>query len=448
MNERPRHPPAFIQSIDLMTDSASASSARPTSSAARFLRVVLRVLLPVVVVFAGVKGARWMIESAPKAPQVERQRLARLVQYEVLQTHDEAVEIEAMGEVVAAREVAIHPRVAGEVVEISPELLPGGRLAAGALVARLDPADYDLGVRQQEAAVEVAAAELAIERSQQAIAREELALIKEPLGEEERRWVLREPQLAGAKARLAAAEASLAAARLQLERTEIRAPFDCMVLDRGLEVGAQATPASLVARVAGTAACWVELAVPADDLPWILFPAAAGDVAGSMVRVFDQTAGPEALPREGRVLRLVGGLDPASRVARVLVEVPDPLGLEPANAGRPPLLLNAFVRAEIVGRGLRGAIAVARRHLRDGNKVWVMGAGDRLEIRPVVIAHRGQSRVLVESGLAAGERLVVSDLADAVEGMALRGAPPARREGDKEAPRRVAGAPAAEPAVP
>jgi hypothetical protein len=60
-----------------------------------------------------------------------------------------------------------------------------------------------------------------------------------------------------------------------------------------------------------------------------------------------------------------------------------------------------------------------------------MDADDELEIRPVEIVFRGETEVCVSGGLAAGERLVVTDLPAPVAGMPLRldGAP-----GGREAP--------------
>ena len=58
--------------------------------------------------------------------------------------------------------------------------------------------------------------------------------------------------------------------------------------------------------------------------------------------------------------------------------------------------------------------------VRDGDTVWIMNEQDRLEIRPIEILFRGPDDVLVPQGLREDERLVVTDLSAAVEGMRLR----------------------------
>ena len=69
---------------------------------------------------------------------------------------------------------------------------------------------------------------------------------------------------------------------------------------------------------------------------------------------------------------------------------------------------------------VNGVIRLDRSLLRGEDRVWVMGADGRLQIRNVAIPFRGADSVLVTDGLAAGEQLVTTDLAAPVEGMVLR----------------------------
>ena len=79
-----------------------------------------------------------------------------------------------------------------------------------------------------------------------------------------------------------------------------------------------------------------------------------------------------------------------------------------------------YVRVEMVGRNLPNVVRVARTHLRDGDRVWVMAPDNTLDIRTVAVAWGGNDHVCVSDGLADGDRLIVSDLGAAVQGMALR----------------------------
>ena len=84
------------------------------------------------------------------------------------------------------------------------------------------------------------------------------------------------------------------------------------------------------------------------------------------------------------------------------------------------MLMGSYVSVEIEGRPLEQVATIAREHLRDGDRLWIMGADATLEIRKVDIVFRGHDQVLVADGVEAGEQLVVTDLAAPVAGMPLR----------------------------
>jgi len=394
-------------------------------------------------------------ERRPPAPQ------ATLVEVCRVQPGTETVVVHAMGTVVPARTVELAPRVSGEVVEVSPNFVPGGRFRTGDVIARIDPRDFDLAVRQatteaqrQAALVEQRVAEvaqratdciraksnLALEMGYQSVAKREYELLGQTVEEGDAALMLRRPQLEAAqaacdaakaaqqaaegaaqaaKAAKAAADVALQKALLDLERTTIRAPFNAVVENRYADLGSQATVGAPLATLVGTDTYWVEVSVPVDQLKWIHIPRAEGE-AGSHVRIYNEAAWGPKVYRTGTVIRLKSSLEEQGRMARVLVEAPDPLGLAPATDRAPPMLIGSYVRVEIEGDQLADVIALDRNLLREGDQVWVMDGAGKLEIRPVAIAYRGRERVLISGGLAVGERVVTTDLAAAIDGMPLR----------------------------
>lgn len=416
---------------------------------------------------------------------------------------DEKAVVDAMGTVCAAREIALKPQVSGQLVEVSAECVPGGVFRKGDLIARVETADYELAVAQQEAEVRrlaataqqqraqvgvrdselaqsiavlaqresdihqrqadlaKAQANLKLEMGQQAVALREYELLGKKLSGPDLELVLRVPQLRTAQATVdaakaalesaraarelaeaakagaqamkeaadaaataaeaakAAAEAQLEGAKLDRARTELRAPFNAVVMSENVDPGAVVSPQTTIATLAGTDEFWVEASVPVDQLRWIRIPRSAAE-AGSRARVHDQAAWGKGVWREGRVVRLLSALEPEGRMARLLVVVKDPLGTEQPSARPPMLLLGSYVRLEIEGTELPGVVPLRREHLHDGDRVWVMNDGGKLEIRRVKVAFRGRERVLVSEGLEPEERIVTTPLAAAVEGMPLR----------------------------
>jgi RND family efflux transporter MFP subunit len=379
----------------------------------------LRRFAPLVVLaVAGVLSVV-LLETRPKASRNRAVREARLVEVAPVRLESRPATVEAMGTVGPAREVLLRPRVAGEVIELAPELIPGGRFKRGDLLLRLDPRDYELTVQQRVTELAEAEAGLVIERGSQDVARREYELLGETVDDAERRLILREPQLQTAQAQVERAKAALAEARLALERTTVRAPFDAIVSARNVEIGTQVDPSTTLATLVGTDAYWVEVSVPVAKLRWLDIPHGNGDL-GSAASVADPTAWGRGVTRPGRVIKLLGGVEDEGRMARVLVAVDDPLNLAPPDPAAPLLLLGSFVRVAFAGRALEQVAVLERKLLHEGDHVWLMDAEDRLEIRPVTVAFRGEDEVLISEGLVAGERIVTSALAAPVAGMPLK----------------------------
>jgi hypothetical protein len=86
------------------------------------------------------------------------------------------------------------------------------------------------------------------------------------------------------------------------------------------------------------------------------------------------------------------------------------------------------VRVEIEGREVPGLYRVPRTAPRDGEYLWILGSGDRLEIRPVEILWSRKDEVFISDGVGEGERIIVSRLGTPAQGMALRAAGPGKEE--------------------
>ncbi len=384
----------------------------------RRLRPALKILLALVVLAAAWMGMQWMLRHRVKAKRQKPKSRATLVEVTPAKVSDHRVVVKGMGRVRAAEEVALHPRVRGEVVSLSREMLPGGLVPEGHVLLRIDPSDYRVAVQQSTAAIKQAKAELQLEQGRQASARNELELLGSSAKDVNRDLVLRGPQLRKNKAAMESARATLRKARLDLKRTVIRSPINAVVLSRDVNVGTRVTETTRLARLVGTDAFWVELVLPVDQLKWVRVPGASGE-PGAEVTIRDPSWSQEQ-SRTGRVMRLAPDLEEKGRMARLIVRIADPLALRKENRGKPRLLVGSWIEAVVQGSELKSVFVLPRRLLRGGTRVWLIDRQSRLDIRTVSLAFRGPDRVVVTKGLSAGDRLVVSDLSTPVKGTPLR----------------------------
>ncbi|WP_303909211.1 efflux RND transporter periplasmic adaptor subunit [Thiohalomonas denitrificans] len=388
----------------------------PESPRAR-RRWPLQVGLVLLLLTVAVTGTLIMMNSAPKAIRKPAEKTARLVEVMPVRLGDHVADIAAMGRVVAASEATLYPEVTGRITEVNERFVPGEQIHAGEELLRLDDADYYLTVRQRRSALAQAEATLAREQGQQQVARREYEMLGEQMAANERNLVLREPQLASARATREDARAALDRARLDLERTVVKAPFDGIITEKSVSLGTRVSSTSPLLTLVATEYFWVRVDLPVVALNQITVPTGPGEV-GSTVKL-RRGDWPQGTYREGRVLRLNPRLDEQARLAQVLVEVRDPLAQLPEHQGLPRLLINDYVEAAITGRTLQETVALDRSLLRGGNRVWLLENGE-LAIRPVEVVFRGREQVFLRGDLKAGDRVVSTDLSSPVAGMALR----------------------------
>ncbi|MDP0497759.1 MAG: efflux RND transporter periplasmic adaptor subunit [Verrucomicrobiota bacterium JB024] len=377
-----------------------------------------RLLALFVVALIAVIGSTILIETGPKTSRRPPAPMQANVEAMVLSRTDARVVVEGMGAVIPQRSVEIRAQVGGEVVEMGPHFSEGRMVEKGELMLRLDDRDYQIALRQAEAQLENVKADFAIEAGSQTIAKREWELIKEAaeVSGANASLALREPQLQQAKASVTTAEADLADAELDLERTRIAAPFNAIVLEKNADMGSYIPQQSVVATLAGVDAYWVQVSVPESQLGWLTIPA-PGEAVGSVARVYPNST--TNLYREGHVVALLGDLDPAGRMARLLVAVDDPLAILPENRGKPALLLGDYVRVEIDGTELKGIFNLPRESFHEGTRVWMVSKDETLEVRPLQPVWMGDDSVMVSDGLEEGERLVLSNLSMPAPGLKL-----------------------------
>ncbi len=326
--------------------------------------------------------------------------------------------IVAMGSVTAEQEIDLSPRVSGEIVSLSDSFTPGGFVEEGQLLLEIDPADYEAALLERQSALHQAQADLQMELGRQDVAKQDYELMSDNLTEANKSLILREPQLNSARARVEAAEAALQRARLDLQRTRIEAPFEAQILTRRANLGSLVSPGTELAHLVGIHSYWVEVMVPLAKLAWIEFPG-QGQESGSMVRIRNRSAWPEEAYRTGQVHRLVGSLESRTRLARVLVSIPDPLARTGENAGQPPLIVGSYVEARIEGKPIGDVIRLERQHLRKNDTVWVMEDGV-LHIRELDIVFMDHQYAYVREGLSGEDQVVVTNLSTVTDGAPLR----------------------------
>lgn len=393
----------------------------------RILIGILRFSVPVAIIVAALMGGQALLSQRPEVPRTERAPQALAVETIGIDRGSARAVTTAFGTVQPRRQLVVRPQVAGRIESIHPDLISGGSIDEDEILFTIERTEYLAAVIEAESALARAEFDLAVEEGRAAVARAEWELLDDTVrsSADGGRLARREPHLIERAAAIEAAKARLDRARLNLDRTTVRAPFNCTVLEESLEIGQIVTAQTAAATLIGIDAFHVRTSVPVDGLSLITLPGPSAESAApaATARVLHDTGGatPAVLP--GRVVRLLGDVDPAGRMARLLVEVDDPLCREPeTSAGRKgvPLLVGEFVRVELEGPVRDDVVTLPRRAVREGDEIWLMTGGGTLELRTVEPLWGTTDAVVVNAGGFTGqERIVISPIAAPVPGMPL-----------------------------
>ena len=343
-----------------------------------------------------------------------------LVDVMVAEPSTEQVKFTAYGTVTPDKKLIVNTEVSGRIIFQSPDLVEGGLLQEGEIILTIDPRDYELAVQQAEAEVTRAEFELRVEEGRQVVAKREWELLNPTLksadiGED---LALRKPHLKEKQATLEATKSRLEKAKLDLERTILTSPFNALVVSENTEEGQYITPQTEVATLVDSDAFRVRVSVPFDKLKWIKLP--EGDnQTGSKVIVTQTVGGSAVIKRTGKIVRLLGDVDPQGRLARLEIVINDPLGLKNGNR-RKPLLLGTYVGVDFFGPKMKGVYKIPRVAIHNGNTLWIKNNENELEFRKVNIIFSEDEFVTINKGLEPGDEVILTPLSLPIPGTELR----------------------------
>ncbi len=374
-----------------------------------------KIILPLLLLAMGAVAAILLAKSREAPERRIPPALAPLV--EVMTVHRSSVPsvVRGYGTVRPRHVVELVPQVAGQVVKVHPAQVGGGTFERGDLLVEIDPRDFELAVRKNEAELARAEVRLETEQAEALIARDEWERLH-PGESPTSPLVVREPQIKQAEAELVAAQANVDRARLDLERTRLVAPFDGRVENERVEKGQFLVAGQSIATLYATRR--LEVPVPFEDRELAWFN--VGDSCEVEVRFAGAV---HVWP--GKVVR-IEGVDPATRMVTVVAEIDSEID---DDGDRPDLFPGMFAEVRITG-GSQEGVPIPRSVLREGDRVWLLDSEGHLRIRDVRVGRSDREQALVISGLDDGARLVITHLDAVTDGMGVRVAGDSSGEGD------------------
>lgn len=389
------------------------------------MRLIVKVLLPILVLVLCVVAARTVIANRPE-PQTRPQfKTTTSVDATRVKKSDYPVMLKTQGSVTAAREGSLVTQVAGAITSVSPAFVVGGEFRAGEVLLEIDPRDYEIAVTLAEATVAQSRAALAEEqaRSDQAEADwRRLGRAGQPSD-----LTLRKPQLAAARASLEGSRAQLERAKLDLARSKITASYDGRIRAKHVDLGQYVNKGINVAEIYSTDKVEIRLPLNSQQLGFVDFDNSQTAVSLSA------NVGGAMQSWDAAIARTEGAIDADSRQLYTIAEVSNPY---PLSSDRAPLMIGQFVQAKVTGKTLKDVFVIPRSALREDREVLIVDDLNTLQARDVNIVWKDAEVAVIDKGLEEGEVINLTALGSVTNGTRVR----ATIDGDPPASERPANA--------
>jgi membrane fusion protein (multidrug efflux system) len=313
-----------------------------------------------------------------------------------------AVEFEYPAQTAGSREVEVRARVTG--ILQSRNYTEGAAVREGQSLFTIDPAPFQAALARAEA--DVAAAEARHAAAARNARRMKPVFEAKAASQKDFDDATSAEEIAAAD--LKAANARLREARLNLEYTRVESPV-AGTASRALksEGSLVSGPDVLLTTVSRTDPIHVNFGLPEAELARLKADAEAGRLVVPTDLRFEvglRFEDGRVHARPGKLAFTDTRVNPATGTVDARAELPNADG-----AVRP----GQFVRVVLKGAVRPEAITVPQRAVMEGPQgkiVYVLGAGNKAEPRPVVVGDWAGGEWIVASGLKAGEKVIVDGL--------------------------------------
>ena len=389
------------------------------------MNLLLKIILPVLVLMGSAFAAKKMIESKPEAERRGRPPTVQSVEAITLKPTSYPVNLNSQGTVSPSTASTLVSEVAGSVVKVSENLVPGGRFEAGELLIELDRRDFEIALTQAVANLAQARAGLQQEQAQADVAAKEWESLRGDA--KPSALTLREPQVASARANVRSMSALVERAQLDLDRTAMIAPYDGIVLESNIDLGQFVNRGTTVGRIYSLAAVDVRLPLANRQLNWLSIPTDPNEPKPQVN--LTASIGDSEFSWAGTIERLEG-FDASTQQLNVIARVKNP-----ETASDWPLRVGQYVNAQISGKTLTDVYVIPRQALRANDEVVLVTKDSTLARTSVDVAWGDSEVVAVTAGIDSGAVLVTTPLGTVVDNAPVRaiidGVAPPPREGGR-----------------
>ena len=323
----------------------------------------------------------------------------------ILKKEEVKISVDSQGMVAPLIETILSAEISGTIIEISPKFLVGGVFRKDEILMRIDATTYQVALNQAIAL-----------KDQRQNEYEDATKIR-------KQGYLSESDYLSAITALAVAESGLVVAQRNLDKTEIKLPYDGIVKVKSADLGQYVNIGKQLGVTFATNFAEIRLPLSDRDLVFADLPTSS-EISGK-----EQFIGPKVdliigqfIPekiRSGFIVRSEGVVDEKTRMTYAVARLEDPYNLK-NQINMPILPIGTFVSARIHPNKNYEFIKIPRSAIINNRQNVLIDGENKIYYQDIELIRADRDFGYIIDGIEDGQRISTTNLKDGINGMLVR----------------------------
>ncbi len=361
---------------------------------------IISIFLIALIIIMGVYFSKYLMKTKKKTLRKKvKKTFVNVEIFEPLKVNVK-YKINGFGRIFPAKKVTLIPEVSGKIIYVNKKFVEGGYFKKGEIILKIDDSDYKINLRIQEAKLNSLLEDLKIEKAKAKSAKEELnksVNLLDNITDEDKYIIERKPFVKKIEEEIKATKERVDKAKLDLNRTIIKAPFNCYITKKYVDLGSYVSPGVKLADVVLSDYYYIKGNIMLSDLKYLDSKNADAIVyfSNNIIMKAKLKFIEKELDKKGLMLKVILYLKPKNKV-----------------------FLYDYVTFDIIGKTLRNIYKFPRKALRDDSSIWVV-KDNYLKIKKIKVIFKDINNVYTYD-VSDKDKIIITNLSSVIDGLYVK----------------------------
>ncbi len=359
-------------------------------------------VIVILIIIVGLHFSKFLMKTKKKPKRKKHGKITINVETMTPKKVDINYKINGFGRIYPVKSVTLIPEVQGRIIYVNKKFNEGGFFKKGEIILKIDDRDYKINLKIEEAKLKSLLEDLKIEEAKSISAIKELKTAHKLIKDIDNKSIYiieRKPYIKKIKEEINATKEKIKKAKLDLSRTIIKAPFNCVITKKYVDLGGYVSPGLKIAEIVLSGYYYVRGNIVLSDLKYLKNKNAAA-------YVYFQNG----ISMKAHLKYIEKELDKKGMMVKVI------LSLIPKNDNN--VFLYDYVTFDIFGKMLNNIYRIDRQGLRENDTVWLVKDG-YLKIKRINVIFKNLKYAYTYD-LTERDKIIITNLSSVTDGIKVK----------------------------